>query len=352
MSERLTHAALRMPAEWEQHEATWLAWPHQESDWLDSFPKIKFVYCEIVKSLCLGERVEILCDNDALKEQAAQCLSDAGISEQSYRLHLVKNDRGWLRDSAPTSVISLSGSVSWVAWKFNAWARYEDYAFDALVPNAVAEISGLPIKPGLQPESGKQVVLEGGAIDSDGQGTLLATEECLLSSVQQRNPGFSKQDYQTVFSEYLGVKKCIWLNKGVPGDDTHGHIDGICRFVDKGKVLLCTPRNGDQELTAIYDENKKRLLKSTDALGKPIEVIDLPLPREIYYQDQLLPASYANFYIANNIVLVPVFKDANDEPALRIFENLYPEREIVDIDCSDLIVGMGALHCITQPQFA
>jgi agmatine deiminase len=339
--------AKRMPAEWEAHEATWLAWPHEKTDWLTAFPKVKEAYLGIVKTLSAHERVEILCSNSRVYEEAMDCLS--GIS--NFRLHLVENDRCWLRDSGPTSVMTDAGEVSWIRWGFNAWAKYENYSKDSEVAEAIINISELEHLDGVD-EQGALVTLEGGAIDSDGQGTLLLTEECLLSSVQQRNHHLDRAGYERVFREHLGIESCIWLGCGVPGDDTHGHIDGVCRFVAPGRVVLCAPGKGRPDYVDVYQDNLRRLKQSRNAQGVVLEVIDIPLPEKLYYEDQLLPASYANFYIANNVVLVPVFDDPNDDQALSIFNSLFPDREVVGIYCGDLIVGMGAIHCITQPQFS
>ena len=334
-----------MPAEWEPHESTWLAWPHQESDWPGKIELIPDVYLEIIKELSLSEKVNLVCKDPELASQAKQKLN--GVS--NYQIHIIDNDRSWLRDSAPTCVYDSDGKPQWVCWKFNAWSKYDNFGKDQFVANILAQISGL--KEIRARYNNNDVVLEGGAIDSDGCATLLVTEECLLSQEQQRNSGFSKQDYEKVFKQYLGVKKTIWLGKGVAGDDTHGHIDGVCRFVAPGKVVLCGPRAGDDSYKEIFEDNVRRIKAEKDALGREIEIIEIPLPQEITHQGDVLPASYANFLIANKVVLIPIFQDPADEEVLGIFKSLFPNRKIVGINCKDFILGLGAIHCIAQPQF-
>jgi len=343
---------MRMPAEWEAHEATWLAWPHERSDWPDVFPKIKNVYFQTIEILAQNEKVELICASSQIELEARAFLAKLPPSLNSnINFHIIENDRSWLRDSAPTSVINSENQISWVRWAFNAWAKYDNFSKDAELAKHVIEASKLPSLNACKRED-ELTVLEGGAIDSDGRGTLLVTEECLLSSTQARNPDLSKEDYEIIFKKYLGIKKCIWLGRGIAGDDTHGHIDGICRFVSESKVVLCEPRDGDQEYIRVYEDNVGRLEKNVDALGRKIEVINIPLPKNRFHGEQVLPASYANFYIANKVVLVPTFNDPNDKKVLGIFSELFPERKVLGVDSSDLIVGMGALHCITQPQFS
>lgn len=336
-----------MPAEWEPHDSTWLAWPHEKSDWPGRFDVIPAVYVEVLKALTESEKVNLLVKDE---QQAAEAKELLDLNEvDNYQFHVVDNDRCWLRDSAPTCVFTKAGNAQWISWKFNAWSKYNNFGKDQYVASAVAAISGLEETKAL--DSNKHVVLEGGAIDSDGEGTLLVTEECLMSEEQQRNSGYSKEDYQRVFAEYLGTKVCIWLGKGIPGDDTHGHIDGVCRFVGPGKVVLCGPRKGDDSYRRVFEDNLSRLLNIKDARGRSLEVIEIPLPSELLHDGGVLPASYANFLIANSSVLVPVFEDPCDQEVLATFSELFPGRKIVGINCKDFILGLGAIHCISQPQF-
>lgn len=338
-----------MPAEWEQHRATWIAWPHREDDWHDKFETIDWVYAEIVRGLSRSEFVEIICQDGKVQERATFCLDMHRVPKESYRFHILKTDRSWLRDSAPTA-IGTGSSLQWIQWKFNAWAKYDNYHSDANVPALVARVSGKAIKQALRSDTSHPLVLEGGAIETDGLGTLIVTEECLQSDVQCRNAGLTKAGYEKCFKEYLGIDKTIWIAGGCDGDDTHGHIDDVARFVAPGKVLLAYESDSAQHFHEISKQNELVLQSTTDARGEKLEVIRLPMPREIYFGDERLPASYANFYIANRSVLVPTFNDANDSTALMIIKSAFPDREVIGISCLDLVLGFGTLHCLTQQE--
>lgn len=340
-----------MPAEWEPHEATWIAWPHEESDWPGKISPIHWVYSEIVRVLSEVERVEILIHDDNTMAVARECLEQTNVPANNCRFHLVQNNRSWLRDSAPTAVRTAEGEVRWLHWRFNAWAKYDNYNLDEKVPEAFEKITGFRRDLALQPNTKKRFVLEGGAIECDGEGTLLVTEECLLSKDSQcRNPGMSREDYEQAFGYYLGVQKTIWLGRGCAGDDTHGHIDDIARFVSPGRVIAAVENNPDDENFAPLQDNLLRLREARDAQGRELEVISLPMPRPIFYGDERLPASYANFYIANGLVLVPTFNDENDLVALNTLSRVFPERKVVGIHAVDLVLGQGTLHCLTQQQ--
>ena len=340
---------LHMPAEWEPHEATWIAWPHHEPDWPGKLAPIPWVYAEIVRVLHKFERVEILCHSDDIRVDAERNLHAHGVTD-NYRLHVVPNDRVWLRDSAPTAVLDNRGRVNLVNWRFNAWAKYDNYSRDARVGEAVARISGLPRIEPRRPDTGEPVVLEGGAIDADGEGTLLVTEECLLSPIQQRNPGLTREGYETVFNEYLGIRHTIWLGEGCVGDDTHGHVDDIARFVAPDIIVLA------YEADPADDENHRRSIDNMERLelaggaDGAFKVVKLPFPRAVTMSDERLPASYANFYIANGVVLVPTFNDPNDRVALNTLAELFPNRQVVGVHAVDLVWGFGTLHCLTQQQ--
>lgn len=343
----------RMPAEWEEHDATWVAWPHEQSDWPEKFEPIQWVYAEIVRLLCESERVEILAANKDIEAQAKHCLELHRASD-NYRIHVVPNDRSWLRDSMPSGVVGKQptgkNALSWVGWKFRAWAKYDNYSQDAGVPPAAAGITGCELISAVRPDNSQPVTLEGGALEVDGEGTLMTTEECLLSEIQERNPGLSRSGYEQLFSDYLGVTKTIWLGKGCAGDDTHGHIDDIARFVGNSTVVLAYESNPDDINHAASADNLKRLKEATDAKGRPLKVICLPMPRPIWFGEEQLPASYANFYIGNKVVIVPTFNDINDRVALNIIAELFPERKVVGIHAVDLVLGQGTLHCLTQQQ--
>ena len=341
-----------MPAEWEPHAATWIAWPHHEPDWPGKLAPIPWVYAEIARALHRFERVEILCHDEEVREDARTKLAAHGCDPAGFRLHLVPNDRVWLRDSAPSFVHDTAGSVVLANWRFNAWAKYHDWQKDDMIPDRVARLLGLrQWKPELYVNGrGYRLVLEGGSIDVNGRGALLTTEECLLSNVQARNPDLARADLEKAFHDFLGVRTVLWLERGIAGDDTHGHVDDIARFAAPGTVLaVVEPSRNDQNHTPLQ-QNLERLRAMRDQDGKQLTVVELPMPKPVVYENTRLPASYANFYIANGLVLAPVFNDPNDRIALNTLAEVFADREIVPIYCGDFIWGLGAIHCMTQQQ--
>ena len=339
----------RMPAEWETHAATWISWPHHEPDWPGKLAPIPWVYAEIVRALHRHERVEILCRDEDVRMSARLHLDAHAVDPAGYRLHIVPTDRVWLRDSAPTSVMRDDGNIELVAWRFNAWAKYDNYHADARVARAVHDITGLPVVEAVSPGTDTRIVLEGGAIDCDGAGSLLVTEECLLSPIQERNPGLDRPGYERVFAEYLGTDRVIWLGEGCLGDDTHGHIDDIARFVAPGVVALAFEDDPADENHRRSVDNYQRLERAGRD-GAHLRIVKLPYPRPVIMNGERLPASYANFYIANGIVIVPTFNDRADRIALNTLAELFPTREVVGIHAVDLVWGLGTLHCLTQQQ--
>lgn len=337
-----------MPAEWERHEATWLAWPHNEDDWPGKFESIPWVYAEIIRHLTRHERVRLLVRNNREERAARDFLKRAGVNMTKLDIFSIATDRVWLRDSGPIFVKGPLGGKVMIDWKFNAWAKYKNHLRDDKVP---ARIGATLKYKRVQPmHKGKRVVLEGGAIDVNGKGTLITTEECLLSKVQDRNPGFTRKDYEVVFAQYFGIKQILWLGKGIVGDDTHGHVDDIARFVNPTTIVTVVEKNRKDANHALLADNLKRLKKTRDARGKPFTIAELPMPRPLFFEGQRLPASYANFLIANNQVLVPTFNDPNDRAALSILAELFPGREIIGIHSVDLVWGLGTLHCMSQQE--
>jgi agmatine deiminase len=326
-----------MPAEWEPHSATWIAWPHNPNDWPGRFAPIPWVYAEIVRKLSRVEKVRILVESPAEEARARGVLRKAGAVMESVQFFRCPTNRVWTRDFGPIFVKHRRGAVALTGWRFNAWAKYDDWQKDALVPAALAGQLGLTL---FRPE----MVLEGGSIEVNGAGLLLTTEECLLSEVQQRNPGMSRGDMERNFRDYLGVTRVIWLKNGIAGDDTHGHIDELARFVSADTAVVASESDRSDANYQPLRENRALLL----AAG--LKVVKLPMPRPLVFAGQRLPASYANFYIANGLVLVPTFNDANDRVALATLARLFPDREVVGINCTELIWGLGALHCMTQQQ--
>lgn len=340
----------RWPAEWERHDATWIAWPHHEPDWPGKFGPIPWVYAEIARVIAEHEHLHILCHDEATKAQAWHALQMHEVRKSRFHLHLCPSDRVWLRDSAPTGVHLADGSVELVHWDFNAWAKYENFAHDQKIGAMIAAHTGLPRREPVRGDQQGRVVLEGGGIETDGGGTMLVTEEWLLSDVQVRNAGLGRSDYERIFADELGITKTIWLGEGCVGDDTHGHVDDVARFVAPGVVVLAHEEDPADENHARSLDNLQRLATATDAQGKPVRTVTLPFPRAVVMDGARLPASYANFYIANGVVLVPTFNDPADRIALNTLSELFPDRVVTGIHAVDLVWGLGTIHCLTQQQ--
>ena len=337
-AEQAPPRGFRMPAEWEPHEATWLAWPHEKSDWPGKFTPIPWLYGEIVRHLARVERVRILVQDAEVEQSARRVLKKCHANLDAAEFFHHPTDRSWVRDYGPIFVKNEAGERAITHWRFNGWARYENFHNDCRVPELAAKKLGLRhCAPGL--------VLEGGSIDVNGAGKMLTTEECLLSPVQARNPGVSRRDLERAFQKYLGVEEVIWLGNGIVGDDTHGHIDDIARFTSRDTVVAAYQPDKSDPNHAPLKDNLERLKARGD-----LEIATLPMPEPVCFAGQALPASYANFYIANKIVLAPQFSDRNDLEALRMLARLFPDRAIIPIPCRDLVLGLGALHCMTQQQ--
>ena len=333
----------RMPAEWEPHEATWLAWPHERTDWPGKFAPIPWVYGGIVKHLARVEKVRILVEDAALEKSVRRVLNKCLVDMSAVEFFRWPTNRSWTRDYCPIFVRGEKGEIAVTNWLFNGWAKYDNWRDDNRIPTRIAKSFAKRCKGTREFEPG--IVLEGGSIDVNGAGLMLTTEECLLSeSVQVRNPGLGRQDLERYFADYLGIRQTIWLKQGIAGDDTHGHIDDLARFVDENTVVIASEDDPSEVNYAPLRENLK-LLKRTG-----LRVVTLPMPAPIYFDGQRLPASYANFYIANGLVLVPTFNDPNDRVALNTLAKLFPSREVVGIYCGDLVLGLGTLHCMTMQE--
>ncbi len=341
----------RLPAESEPHEATWIGWPHNKTDWPGKFSLIPWVYGEIVRHLAPGEIVRVLVESAAHEKGARRVLERVGVDLSRVEFFRVPTDRGWTRDAGPTFVRreEPKPEVAVVGFGFNGWARYQDYRKDARVADRLARRLGLE---SFSPtSSGRSVVLEGGAIDVNGTGTLVSTEECLLDPrTQVRNPGFSRADYERVFREFLGAENVVWLSRGIAGDDTHGHVDDLCRFIDRRTVVLCREKNARDENYQALEENRERLEGARLEDGSKFEVLELPMPSPLFFDGRRLPASYANFYIANAAVLVPTFNDPQDRLALGILSEVIRDRPVLGIHAVDLVWGLGTIHCLTRQQ--
>jgi len=326
-----------MPAEWEPHEATWIAWPHNHEDWPGRFEPIPWVYGEIVRKLSQVELVRILVGNEEVEQSARRVLRMVGAQMEAVELYRLETDRVWARDFAPMFVRDAEGKIAAVKWRFNGWAKYENHLQDEAAGRAIPVLAGVDA---LYPTC----VLEGGSIDVNGAGLLLTTEECLLSPIQSRNPGLTRSQLEANLNRYLGVERVLWLRNGIAGDDTHGHIDDLARFTDVESVVIVSE---DDPADANYQPLRENLQLLRNY---PVRVRQLPMPAPLYFDGQRLPASYANFYIANRTVLVPVFNDPHDRIALNVLAECFPDRRIVGINCVELVWGLGTLHCMTQQQ--
>ncbi|MBX0326519.1 agmatine deiminase family protein [Oscillochloris sp. ZM17-4] len=342
----------RMPAEWEPHQATWLSWPHKESSWPGKFEQIEPVYARMVAALATSETVHINACDDDLAARARAHLEEAGATGD-IRLHDFYTNDAWCRDHGaifvvkeegmrgdPSSFILHPSSLAATDWEYNAWGgKYPPSDLDNQIPARMAEYLNVPRFKG-------EMVLEGGSIDVNGQGLLLTSEQCLLNP--NRNPELSREQIEARLRAFLGVQKILWLGEGIIGDDTDGHVDDISRFVAADTILTAVEDDPQDENYPILQENLRRLQLMTGLDGRPLRILSLPMPPPVVYEGQRLPASYANFYIANRIVLVPFYSHPNDQRAAAIIQACFPERRVVGIDCTDIIWGLGAWHCLTQ----
>jgi agmatine deiminase len=344
-------AGFKFPAEWEKHRATWIGWCHNKNDFPGKIATIHWVYGEITRKLIEGgERVAILVQDEKHETKARQILTKVGSDFEKIEFYRIPHDRGWMRDSGPMFVKrDETQETAVIKFKFNAWAKYPDWQLDNQVAIKFAKQENRKI---FKVEyKGEEVVLEGGAIDVNGEGTLLSTEECLLDyKVQARNPHLSREEIEQVLHANLGASNVLWLNKGIVGDDTHGHVDDFCRFVNKNTIVLAEEKNGQDANHKILEENRERLEGFKLENGAKPEIVRLPMPAPLIFAGIRLPASYANFYIANEAVLVPTFNDENDRTALGILAGLFPTRRVVGIHAVDLVWGLGTLHCLSQQE--
>ncbi len=330
-----------MPAEWREHDGTWLAWPKNEESFPEEIrPEVEKTYVEIINTLAPNETVNLLVDDKRTCDRVRSMLDSRGVKGK-VAIHTIRTVDVWFRDYGPIFVVNKSGEVAYDHWGFNAWGeKYEDLKEDAHIPDKIPLHALRSFSP--------RMVLEGGSIDVNGEGTLLTTEHCLLN--KNRNPNMTRSKIEGKLADYLGATKVIWLKDGIAGDDTDGHIDDIARFVNEDTVVCALEEDKKDENYSALRENFELLEKSTDAGGNSLRVVPLPMPRPVVYKGQRLPASYTNFYIANGVVLVPTFRDPSDEKALGILGRLFPGRKIIGINCRELAYGFGTIHCATQQQ--
>ena len=336
----------RMPAEWEKQKSTWIAWPHNKKDWPKKFRSIPPIFAEIISKICRSQKVNILIENKKDKKKINLLLKKFLTNVKNIDFRVCKTNRVWLRDSFPIFVKNKSNQKVLLNWGFNAWAKYKDFNYDNKICDKIK--NSLSLKSVEPVAKNKRIILEGGSIDVNGKGLLLTTKECLQSKIQERNPGFKKKEYENIFYKFLGIKKVFWLNKGIVGDDTHGHIDDIARFINEKKIFVAYEENKSEANYKMLKENYQILKKSIRK--KNLKIIKIPMPDPKYIDGVRVPASYLNFYIANKIVLVPVFNDLKDKKVIKVFKKHFKNRKIIPIDCSTLIWGLGAIHCMTQQE--
>ena len=346
MLSKFKDVGYRMPAEWEKQKSTWVAWPHNKKDWPNKFELIPDIFAQIIAKISKFQKVNILIENKNLKKKIYLILKNYLANTKNINYTICKTNRAWLRDSFPIFVKNKLNQKVLIDWGFNSWAKYKNFNHDNKIGIKIKKFLNLDsIRPKFK---NKRIILEGGSIDVNGKGVLLTTRECLQSKIQERNIGFKRKDYEEIFKKFLGIKKVLWLNKGIVGDDTHGHIDDVARFVTRKKIFMAYEKNKN-------DVNYKKLRENYQIIQKlnkkkEFKIIKIPMPNAKYIDGVRVPASYLNFYIANRIVLVPVFSDEKDKKIIKIFKKHFKNRKIIPIDCSLLIWGFGAIHCMTQQE--
>jgi agmatine deiminase len=332
------------PAEWHPHTATWLSFPHKEASWPGKLPSIYPIYAQFIKLLSEGEKVKINISDSVMRAFVAELLQKHETDMNQIEFFVHPTNDAWVRDHGPAFLINPNAEHKKVIvdWGYNAWGnKYPPFDLDDVIPTKIANHYNMPVfYPG--------IVMEGGSVDFNGKGTLLTTKACLLN--ENRNPRLSQGDIEKYLADYYGVNHILWLGDGIVGDDTDGHIDDLTRFVNEDTVVTIVEENKADENYEILQENLKTLKTLRLENGKQLNIVEMPMPSPIIYEDQRLPASYANFYIANKYVIVPVFQDKNDEKALEILQTCFPERKVIGLDSTDLIWGLGSFHCLSQQE--
>jgi len=342
----MTTTNRRFPAEWEKQEGILLCFPHNGNDWPGKYEAIQWAFVEFIKKVATFEQVFLVVADEKLKAKVTEMLETATVKMSNVSFIIHKTNRSWMRDSGPI-IVQNGTKREALNFNFNGWAKYKNINLDKHVPTKIGEFLQLPVTQVMY--NGKPVIVEGGAIDVNGKGTLLTSEECLMHpTIQVRNPGFTKADYEAVFKEYLGITNVIWLGDGVEGDDTHGHIDDLCRFVNEETIITIVEKDPNDNNYKPLQDNLQRLQNAKLENGKSPKIVELPMPKRIDFDGLRLPASYANFLILNKCVLVPTFNDSNDRIALNIIADCFPGREVIGINAIDLIWGFGTLHCLSQ----
>jgi agmatine deiminase len=346
MNAQPTPAALgyHFPAEFARHEATWLSWPHKEASWPGKIQSIYPNYSRFVKELAAGEKVRINVNDEAMQAAAEQHLAAAGVNRSNVEFFLHPTNDAWCRDHGPAFLINPDAAQKKIIidWNYNAWGdKYPPYDLDDVIPTRIGKALGIPVyHPG--------IVMEGGSVDFNGAGTLITSTCCLLN--KNRNPHLDRAGIESYLRNFYGVQQVLWVEEGIVGDDTDGHIDDTVRWVNEDTVLTVIEEKKGEENHALLQRNLSDLKKMRLVDGRSLNIIELPMPDAVIYEDQRLPASYANFYIANHAVIVPVFRCDKDERALRIIAGCFPGRQVVGIDSTDIIWGLGSFHCLSQQE--
>ncbi|MDW8436490.1 MAG: agmatine deiminase family protein [Chloroherpetonaceae bacterium] len=339
----------KLPPEWAHHDATWFSFPHKRETWPDKpLEPIWATFIEFFRFLAPSEEVHINVLDEKMEFDIREMVAKSGIERDAIsniHYHRFPTNDAWCRDHGPMFVLRRNGDKvekAVIDWGYNAWGnKYPPFDLDDQIPTRIAEMKHLPV---FYPN----IVLEGGSIDVNGKGCLLTTTSCLLNP--NRNPHLSQAEIETYLKDYLGVTKILWLGDGIAGDDTDGHIDDITRFVAPDVIVTALEDDPADENYEPLKENYERLKTFTDQDGKPFNIITIPMPSPVYEQGQRLPASYANFYIANDVVLAPTYRCPNDAKALEILQKCFPTRRVQGVDCADLIWGLGAIHCVTRDE--
>jgi len=353
MNKEISLKDFRMPGEWEPQKSVWIVWPYNKSDWPELFDNIPHIICKIISCLSLNQNVNLLIKNNIDKISIKKKLKQFRCKISNIKFYSILSNRIWVRDFGPIFLINQKTKNKVILdFKFNGWSKYNNFQKDDRINFKISKkIKIKKLDPQVKIRKRlKKIVLEGGAIDVNGQGSIILTKECLLSKVQERNPGLSKSKLERALKKYLNVKNFIWLNKGIEGDDTHGHVDDIARFVSRNTIMTAIEKNKKDKNYISLMENLKILKKSKNINGRKFRIIQIPMPKPIFIKNTRVPASYLNFYIANKIVLLPVFNDNNDKKVFEIFKKFFKSRKIIPIDCSELIWGFGAIHCMTQQE--
>ncbi len=342
-----------MPGEFEKQKSVWIVWPHNKNDWPGLFNNIPETIANIISKLSNSQKVNLIIRKQENKNEILKLLKIKRFKKSNVKFYKIDTDRIWIRDSGPIYVKNQNtGKKTILNFEFNGWSKYQNFKKDNKIPSQICKLTKIKkVKPYINYHKKQYFpVLEGGAFDVNGKGSILLTKECLLSKKQERNPGLNKKHYQILFGKYLGIKNFIWLNKGIKGDDTHGHIDDISRFVNKNTIMTCLETNNKEKNYKILNENLKILKRARDINGEKFKIIKIPMPKVKYINEVRVPASYLNFFIGNKVVLLPTYNDKKDIKVLKIFKRFFNNRKIITIDCSKLVWGFGAVHCMTQQE--